>query len=61
MRDLLIDVEPGLKLRLLFLASREKAYRRGREAARQLYHRLRPALAQLRRRLRGEAAKDPQE
>jgi hypothetical protein len=60
-RDLLIDVEPGLKLRLLFLASREKAYRRGREAARQLYHRLRPALAQLRRRLRGEAAKDPQE
>jgi CelD/BcsL family acetyltransferase involved in cellulose biosynthesis len=40
-RDLLIDAGPARPLRLFLLWGRETAFRHGREAARQLYHRLR--------------------
>lgn len=56
--DLLIDAGPERRLRLLLLSAREKAFRSGREAARQLYHRLRPEIERIRERLRG--ARPPQ-
>lgn len=51
--DLLIDAGPDRPLRLLLLSGREKAFRNGKEAARQLYHRLRPEFDRIRDGLRG--------